>query len=67
MNEAAKDRKKLTRGTGNDDNQMTSSTATIPDARIVALVQFLARRAAERDFAQLIASSSGSDSGPDGG
>lgn len=52
-----KDRKKLTKGPGNDDNQTTfQSTASPsePDPRIVALVQFLARRAAERDFAQLI-------------
>jgi hypothetical protein len=52
-----KDRKTLTKRTTRDDNQITSDTDTSPDARLVALVQFLARRAAERDFAQLIASS----------
>lgn len=50
-------RKKLTERMGSGDNQTTSSTGTATDARLVALVEFLARRAAERDYAQLIATS----------
>lgn len=52
-----KDRKKLTKGPGRDDNQTTSPVLNglrADDPRIIAVVEFLARRAAERDFAQLI-------------
>lgn len=54
--EGKKDREKLTTGPQNDDNQTTSAKATLSgtDPRIIAVVEFLARRAAERDFAQLI-------------
>lgn len=59
-----KDRKKLTKGPGNDDNQTTfqpTAPSSEPDPRIIALVQFLARRAAERDFRQLIEESRPAD------
>lgn len=50
-----KDRNKLTEGIADSDNQSTSNCPAFePDPRIVAVVRFLARRAAERDFRQLI-------------
>jgi len=64
-----KDAKKLTEHAEIGDNQ-TNSKAMLAstDPRLVALVRFLARCAAERDFAQLIeesqqAADGGSDQG----
>lgn len=55
MQRSWKDRKQLTNHLPTGDNQDNFGPATSArDTRMVALVQFLARRAAERDFAQLI-------------
>ena len=71
MNEKEeKDRNKLTEGVADGDNQSTSNrpvSPSEPDPRIVALVQFLARRAAERDFRQLIEESRRNPDGDDQG
>lgn len=69
MNEKKrKDRNKLTEGIADSDNQSGSNRpASQHDPRIVAVVQFLARRAAERDFKKLIEESRRNPSGDDEG
>lgn len=65
-----KGRKALTDGRKNGDNQInfkSSSALSGSDPRLVALVQFLARRAAEKDFAQLIEQSRRTKSGDEKG
>lgn len=52
-----KGKETLTDGPKSGDNQInykTSASSSGTDPRILALVRFLARRAAEKDFAQLI-------------
>lgn len=65
-----KGRKALTGKRKNGDNQInfrSSSALSGNDPRLVALVQFLARRAAEKDFAQLIEKSRRAKSGDEKG
>lgn len=65
-----KGRKALTDRRKNGDNQInfrSSSALSGNDPRLVALVQFLARRAAEKDFAQLIEQSRRAKSGDEKG